>query len=45
MSPDVKEFFSKYDEEIRFLSPAQQKEHMALLLAPIAAIYTCLPTL
>ncbi len=32
MSPDVKEFFSKYDEEIRFLSPAQQKEHMALLL-------------
>jgi hypothetical protein len=25
MSPDVKEFFSKYDEQIRFLSPADQK--------------------
>jgi hypothetical protein len=32
MSPDVKEFFSKYDEKIRFLSPTEQKAHMVVLL-------------
>jgi hypothetical protein len=32
MSPDVKEFFSKYDEQIRFLSPAEQKSRMTSLL-------------
>jgi hypothetical protein len=32
MSPDVKEFFSKYDEQIRFLSPADQKTRMTSLL-------------
>jgi N-6 DNA Methylase len=32
MSPDVKEFFSKYDEQVRFLSPTDQKSHVASLL-------------
>lgn len=32
MSPDVKEFFSKYDEQIRFLSAAEQKSRMTSLL-------------
>jgi hypothetical protein len=32
MSPDVKEFFSKYDEQVRFLSPADQKARVASLL-------------
>jgi len=32
MSPDVKEFFSKYDGQVRFLSPADQKSRVASLL-------------
>lgn len=32
MSPDVKEFFSKYDPEIRFLSPEDQKQRLEELL-------------
>jgi hypothetical protein len=32
MSPDVKEFFSSYDPEIRFLSPEDQKQRLAGLL-------------
>lgn len=32
MSPDVKEFFSTYDPEIRFMSPADQKHRLDELL-------------
>lgn len=36
MSPDVKEFFSKYDPEIRFLSPEDQKQRLAELLTDLS---------
>lgn len=32
MSPDVKEFFGKYDPEIRFMAPTEQEDRLAELL-------------
>lgn len=38
MSPDAKEFFSRYEPEVRFLGPAEQKKRIAQLLEdPVVA--------